>query len=60
MTVAVVTDSTASLDPDDAAREGITVVPTTVIIGSSGNVLTEPFSGAMDYDGWTALIEGLL
>ena len=35
-------------------------VPTTVIIGSSGNVLTEPFSGAMDYDGWTALIEGLL
>ncbi|WP_313410193.1 DegV family protein [Aeromicrobium sp.] len=33
MTVAVVTDSTASLDPDDAAREGITVVPTTVIIG---------------------------
>lgn len=34
MTVAVVTDSTASLDPDDAAREGITVVPTTVIIGA--------------------------
>ncbi|GAA3531281.1 DegV domain-containing protein [Aeromicrobium flavum] len=34
MTVAVVTDSTASLDPDDAARGGITVVPTTVIIGA--------------------------
>ncbi|MCD9153479.1 DegV family protein [Aeromicrobium duanguangcaii] len=34
MTVAVVTDSTASLDPDDAAREGISVVPTTVIIGA--------------------------
>ncbi len=34
MTVAVVTDSTASLDPDDAAREGITVVPTAVIIGA--------------------------
>ncbi len=34
MTVAVVTDSTASLDPDDAAREGITVVPTTVIVGA--------------------------
>lgn len=39
MTVAVVTDSTASLDPDDAAREGITVVPTTVIIGA--RVFTE-------------------
>ena len=35
-------------------------VPTTVIIGSSGNILMEPFSGAMDYDGWTALIEDLL
>ncbi|MBC9225658.1 DegV family EDD domain-containing protein [Aeromicrobium sp. 636] len=34
MTVAVVTDSTASLDADDAAREGISVVPTTVIIGA--------------------------
>lgn len=34
MTIAVVTDSTASLDPDDAAAEGITVVPTTVIIGA--------------------------
>lgn len=34
MTVAVVTDSTASLDADDAAREGITIVPTTVIIGA--------------------------
>lgn len=34
MNVAVVTDSTASLNPDDAAREGITVVPTTVIIGA--------------------------
>lgn len=34
MTVAVVTDSTASLNADDAAREGITVVPTTVIIGA--------------------------
>ncbi len=34
MTVAVVTDSTASLDADDAARDGITVVPTTVIIGA--------------------------
>ena len=34
MTVAVVTDSTASLNADDAAREGITVVPTSVIIGA--------------------------
>lgn len=39
MNVAVVTDSTASLNPDDAAREGITVVPTTVIIGA--RVFTE-------------------
>ena len=35
-------------------------VPTTVIIGSSGNILTESFAGSMDYDGWVALIEGLL
>lgn len=34
MSIAVVTDSTASLNPDDAAREGISVVPTTVIIGA--------------------------
>ena len=34
MSIAVVTDSTASLDPDDAAREGIIVIPTTVIIGA--------------------------
>jgi len=33
MTVAVVTDSTASLDPEDAEREGITVVPVSVIVG---------------------------
>ena len=35
-------------------------VPTTVIIGSSGNILTESFAGSMDYDGWVALIEDLL
>lgn len=35
-------------------------VPTTVVIGSSGNILTESFAGSMDYDGWVALIEGLL
>ncbi|GAA3510928.1 DegV family protein [Aeromicrobium panaciterrae] len=33
--VAIVTDSTASLDPTDAAREGITVVPLQVIIGAA-------------------------
>jgi DegV family protein with EDD domain len=33
--IAVVTDSTASLDPADAEREGITVVPLKVVIGAS-------------------------
>ena len=32
--VAVVTDSTASLDPADAEREGIAVVPLSVIVGA--------------------------
>lgn len=39
MSVAIVTDSTASLDPGDAEREGITVVPLQVVIGA--NVYTE-------------------
>ncbi len=34
MSVAIVTDSTASLDPADAKRERIAVVPTTVVVGS--------------------------
>lgn len=34
MTVAIVTDSTASLNPADAERENILVVPTTLVIGS--------------------------
>lgn len=33
--VAIVTDSTASLDPADASAEGITVVPLQVIIGAA-------------------------
>ena len=33
MPVAIVTDSTACLHPDDAAREGIVVVPLKVVIG---------------------------
>lgn len=33
--IAVVTDSTASLDPGDAAREHITVVPLKLVIGAS-------------------------
>ena len=33
MAVAIVTDSTACLHPDDAEREGITVVPLKVVIG---------------------------
>lgn len=33
MSVAIVTDSTACLHPDDAARDGITVVPLKVVIG---------------------------
>ncbi|TKK89071.1 DegV family protein [Herbidospora galbida] len=33
MTVAVVTDSTAYLPPDEASRYGITVVPVTVVVG---------------------------
>jgi DegV family protein with EDD domain len=33
MSVAIVTDSTACLRPEDAAREGITVVPLKVVIG---------------------------
>lgn len=37
--VAIVTDSTSSLSPDDAAREGITVVPLQVVIGA--DVFTE-------------------
>src|SRR5688572_12623483 len=39
MTVAIVTDSTASLSPDDAERERITVVPLQVVIGA--DVYTE-------------------
>ena len=34
MTIAIVTDSTASLDPDDAARDRIRVVPLKVILGA--------------------------
>ncbi len=37
--IAVVTDSTASLDPADAEREGITVVPLKLVIGA--NTYTE-------------------
>lgn len=33
--IAVVTDSTASLDPADAQREGITVVPLKLVIGAT-------------------------
>lgn len=33
--IAVVTDSTASLEPTDAEREGITVVPLKLVIGAS-------------------------
>lgn len=33
--IAVVTDSTASLDPADAEREGITVVPLKLVIGAT-------------------------
>src|SRR5918993_1253341 len=33
MSVAIVTDSTACLHPDDAGREGIAIVPLKVIIG---------------------------
>lgn len=35
-------------------------VPTTVIIGSSGNIAKASFAGALDYDGWVELIEELL
>lgn len=35
MSTAIVTDSTASLSADDARRERITVVPTTVVIGTT-------------------------
>lgn len=35
-------------------------VPTTVIIGSSGNIVKSSFAGALDYDGWAELIEELL
>lgn len=35
-------------------------VPTTVIIGSSGNIAKSSFAGALDYDGWAELIEELL
>lgn len=45
MTVAIVTDSTASLAPQDAQRENITVVPTTLIIGSREYVDKSEISG---------------
>lgn len=35
-------------------------VPTTVIIGASGNIVKESFAGALSYDGWVELVEGLL
>src|SRR5215207_5216172 len=39
MTVAIVTDSTSSLSAEDAARDGISIVPLQVIIGA--DVYTE-------------------
>ena len=36
--IAIVTDSTASLDPADAAREDIAVIPLKVIIGAQEHV----------------------
>lgn len=35
-------------------------VPTSVVIGPSGNILKESFAGALSYDGWVELAEGLL
>ena len=37
-----------------------TYVPTTVIIGSSGSIVKEAFSGALSYEGWVKLVEELL
>lgn len=53
MTVAIVTDSTASLAAADAAREGITVVPLKVIIGAetfvegSGDLTADMIAAAL-------------
>lgn len=51
MRIAVVSDSTGSLDPADAAREGITVVPLHVIIGADvfadGTVPSEQIAQAL-------------
>ncbi|RYJ06478.1 MAG: fatty acid-binding protein DegV, partial [Actinomycetales bacterium] len=51
MKIAVVTDSTGSLDPADAAREGIVVVPLQVIIGADvhfdGTVPSEQIAQAL-------------
>lgn len=51
MKIAVVTDSTGSLDPADAAREGIAVVPLQVIIGAEvhadGTVPSEQIAQAL-------------
>lgn len=46
MRIAIVTDSTSSLDPDDAAREDIAVVPLQVVIGAE--VLTEGVDASAD------------
>lgn len=46
MRIAIVTDSTSSLDPDDAAREDIVVVPLQVVIGAE--VLTEGVDASAD------------
>lgn len=35
-------------------------VPTTVIIGASGNIVKESFAGALDYEGWVKLVDSLL
>ena len=35
-------------------------VPTSVVIGPSGNIVKESFAGALSYDGWVELVEGLL
>lgn len=35
-------------------------VPTTVLISGSGAIVADPFSGALGYDEWVKLIEGLL
>jgi thiol-disulfide isomerase/thioredoxin len=43
-----------------AVSNAVSVVPTTVFVDSEGNVVSEEYYGALDYDNWARVIDYLL